>query len=339
MGELRVPIATVAGAPRLLADSGVSATSTARAGGLDPNWFGDPAQTITFSEIGAYLTECVRVTRDDSFPLRLGLAEGLTALTALGYLTQHSPDVRTALATLRDHVHHFAGAIEVTEDDGVASLEYRFLLPQIPGAGLIAEAGMGIGVSMLRQLCGPAWNPIEVRLTRELPWKSTDWQRCVHAPVYFGAQNNLLTFSPQWLEHRIEAANAEFRRLLHQRVERLDAEHGEDLSLQVCSVIRASLLAGDASARHVASRLGLSPRTLHRRLSLEQTSFASLVDRIRFETACYLLEHSTASLEQVADLVGYAYSSGLSRAFRRWAGLSPREWRNKHQNSDSGSRP
>lgn len=135
----------------MLADAGASATTTALAAGLEPDWFGDPTQTVSFSQIGAYLIDCVRITRDDSFPFRLGLAEGLTALTAEGYLTQHSPDVRAALATLRDHVHHFAGAIEVKEQDGSASLVYWFLLPRIRGADLIAEAGMGIGVSLLRQ--------------------------------------------------------------------------------------------------------------------------------------------------------------------------------------------
>ena len=325
--DLIVPIATVASAPRLLADSGASMVDVARSAGLEPDRLEDPTQTISFTEIGRYLTACVRVTGDETFALRLGLAEGLAALTAVGYLAQHSPDVRTALAALSDHVNRFAGAIEVTQDDSVAFLEYRFLLPRIPGAGLIVEAGMGIGVAILRQLCGPAWNPIEVHLTRGLPQQSTEWQRCVQAPVYFGGQDNQLLFSAQWLDHRIQRANAEFRSLLHKRVAQLDAEYGEDLSLQVCSVIRASLLAGDASAHHVASRLGLSPRTLRRRLSEQQTSFAELVDETRFEFTCYLLEHSTASLTQIADLLGYAHSSALSRAFRRWAGLSPREWR------------
>jgi len=326
-GILRVPIATVASAPRLLADAGVSATSTARAAGMEPDWFDDPTQTVSFAQIRAYLAECVQTTRDDSFPFRLGLAEGLTALTAVGYLTQHSPDVRTALATLRDHVHHFAGAIEVKEQGGLASLKYWFLLPKTRGAGLIAEAGMGIGVSILRQLCGPAWNPTEVQLTRRSPQRASEWQGYARAPVQFRAKSNLLVFSAKWLEHRLDRANAEFQRLLLDFVAEADTGHSEDLSVQVCSVIRETLLAGDGSARQVASRLGMSPRTLRRRLGQQGTSFEALQDRTRFEVACHLLEHSSASVIQIADLLGYAYSSALSRAFRRWTGLSPRDWR------------
>lgn len=326
-GDLRVPIATVASAPRLLADAGASAANTAQAAGLEPDWFGDPAQTVSFAEIGAYLTECVRVTRDDSFPFRLGLAEGLAALTAVGYLVQHAPNVRAALNALRDHVHHFAGAIEVKEQGGSASLEYWFLLPRITGAGLIAEAGMGIGVSILRQLCGAAWKPTEVQLKRRRPLRASEWQGYAEAPVQFGAESNLLVFPARWLDHRFERADAEFQHLLLKFAAEADVGRSEDFSLQVCSVIRESLLAGDVSAQQIAYRLGMSPRTLRRRLSGHGTSFEALQDRTRFEFACHLLDHSTASITQTADLLGYAHSSALSRAFRRWTGLSPRDWR------------
>lgn len=152
--------------------------------------------------------------------------------------------------------------------------------------------------------------------------------------MHFGAESNVLIFSAGWLNHRLERPNAEFRRLLHERVAELDAEHSEDFSLQVCSVIRASLLTGDASIRQIASHLSLSPRTLRRRLSAQQTSFETLLEKTRFELSCHLLENSTASMTQIADLLGYAHSSALSRAFRRWTGLSPRDWRARGLRTD-----
>ena len=322
-----MPVATVASAPRLLADAGASFTETALAAGLDPSRLDNPTQTISFEEVGRYLGECVRATRDETFALRLGLAEGLTALNAVGYLAQHSPDVRTALQTIQEHVHHFSGAILLTEKKGIASLDYRFLRPRILGAGLITEAGMGIAVSILRQLCGPAWNPLELRLQRTFPRQPSTWQRCVQAPVQFAADRNQLMFSALWLNRRIEHANQELRRLMIDRIAELDAERSDDFALQVCSVIRGSLLAGDASIGHVASRFELSARSLRRRLSAQETSFDALLEKTRAEVAFHLLESSTASMTQIADLLGYAHSSTFSRAFRRWANKSPRDWR------------
>lgn len=326
-GNLLVPIATVASVPRLLADAGVSVEKTALAVRLDPSMFDDPTRTISFSQVGSLLAECVSATQDETFPLRLGLAQGLMALNAVGYLAQHSTDVRAAFETIREHVHHFAGTIVVSEEKGLVSLDYNFLLPRIQGAGLIAEAGMGIAVSILRQLCGPDWSPVVLRLKRTLPQQTTLWQQCVRAPVQFGSERNQVTFSAIWLDHRLERANPELRRLLLDRVAELDAESSTGFPVQVCSVIRASLLVGDASIRNVASRFYLSPRTLRRRLSAQDATFEALLKKTRFDVACHLLENSTTSMTQIAGLLGYANSSAFSRAFRQWANTSPREWR------------
>jgi AraC-like DNA-binding protein len=111
------------------------------------------------------------------------------------------------------------------------------------------------------------------------------------------------------------------------RVAELDAERSDDLPSTVCSVIRASLLAGDVSIGQIAGRFELSPRTLRRRLDAQKTSFEALLEKTRLEVAFHLLENSTASMTQIADLLGYAHSSTFSRAFRRWANKSPRDWR------------
>ena len=325
--EARVPTATVGGAPGLLAEAGADADETARTAGLDPRRLDDWTHTISFAEMGRYLVECVRASRDETFALRVGLAGGPSALTALGHLAQHSPDVRTSLATLRTYAHQFSGAVSMLQRRGVASLEYSFLLPGVEGAGLIAEAGVGVALSILRRLCGPAWTPIEVRLARGLPGRPTRWRQIVHAPVYFGAERNVVSFSAKWLDQRVERADPELRRILHDRVAELDAEYGEDFSLRVSAVIRSSLLAGDASPAHVSSRLAISARTLRRRLARYDTDFESLLDRTRLEVAGHLLANSAASMTQIAGLLGYAHSSAFSRAFRRWTGKSPRDWR------------
>jgi AraC-like DNA-binding protein len=325
--EIVVPVTILASAAQLLEEDGADPDRTARAAGLDPVRLRNPTETIGFAEIGRYVMECVRASRDDTFPLRLGLAEGPAALNAIGYMAQHSPDVRSSLETLRTYGHIYAGGLTLSRERGLALVEYKFLFPRIEGAGPMSEAAVGILVSVLRQLCGPAWNPIEVRMSRRVPPQPSKWRQCIGAPVTFGAEGNLVVFSAKWLDQPVERADPELRRILHDRVAELDAEHGADLPARVCSVIRASLLTGDVSTRNVANRLAVSERTLRRRLTGEESSFEALLDRTRFEVACHLLENSAASITQIADLLGYAHSSALSRAFRRWANTSPRDWR------------
>ena len=325
--EPGVPIAAVASGPQLLLDAGVEPAGVALAAGLDPGWFDDPALTISLARMGHYLQECVHATRDETFALRLGLAEGAGALYTVGYLARHSTDVRTALSTVQTYVHHFGGELTLDQARGSAWFEYRFLFPALDGASLVSEGGLGIGVAFLRQLCGRNWRPDEIRIARPRPAQPARWRQCLQAPVMFGSDSNLVVFKARWLDHPVERADAELRRIMQAQVLALEAEHGADYPSRVCSALRACLLTGDASVRQVASRLATSPRTLRRRLAASRTSFDELRDRTRLETACHLLENSEASITGIADLLGYAHASALSRAFRRWTQQTPREWR------------
>ena len=327
--EPTTPIGTIGSAPGLLAEARVDADATARAAGIDPSRFADPASLIRFSEMSRYLGECIRATRDDRFALRMGLSEGPGALNAIGYLAQHSPDVRSSLVTLKTYVHHFAGAISVRRQRGLAIYEYNFLHPHIESAGLITEAAMGLSLAVLQKLCGPAWSAIEVRLARPLPLNPQAWRRCVHAPIVFGSTQNRIVFSAKWLDQPVESADRALHRILHDHVAGLDATRTTSLPVQVRAVIRAALLAGYATPRHVADRLALGTRTLARRLAQNGTSFEVLLDDTRHEIACQLLGNSSASITKIADLLGYAHSSAFTRAFRRWADTSPREWRHR----------
>jgi len=222
--EVVVPVTSVASASRLLAEAGADADQAARSAGLDPLRFDDPTAKIGFAQVGRYLIECVRASRDDTFALRLGLTQGPSALNAVGYMAQQSPDVLSSLETLRTYGHIFAGGLTLSRERGLAVLECEFLLPRIEGAGLISEAAVGILVSVLRQLCGPAWNPLEVRMSRVLPPQPSRWRQCIGAPVSFGADGNLVVFSAKWLDQQVERADPELSRILHDRVAELDAD-------------------------------------------------------------------------------------------------------------------
>ena len=78
---------------------------------------------------------------------------------------------------------------------------------------------------------------------------------------------------------------------------------------------------------HVSEMLGTSPRTLQRKLSAHGTSFREVVGRARFARARELLEEPEISLGEIAVRLGYDDHGSFSRAFRRWAGVSPRAYR------------
>lgn len=81
------------------------------------------------------------------------------------------------------------------------------------------------------------------------------------------------------------------------------------------------------SIESVADRLHMSDRTLKRQLAAEGTSFSSLVDEVRYRHATSLLSRTDYTLEQIADELGYSDVANFSRAFKRWSGRSPSNWR------------
>ena len=79
----------------------------------------------------------------------------------------------------------------------------------------------------------------------------------------------------------------------------------------------------------VATTLFVSERTLKRRLQAEEASFQHLVDQVRLERAGELLQQTAMNLSQIADALGYADAANFTRAFKRWTGQSPSQYRNQ----------
>ena len=81
------------------------------------------------------------------------------------------------------------------------------------------------------------------------------------------------------------------------------------------------------SSDEVARLFAISPRALRLRLRSDATSFQQLLDQVRFAVARQLLQNTQLAMSEVAAALRYADLPGFSRAFRKWAGMSPRDWR------------
>jgi AraC-like DNA-binding protein len=84
---------------------------------------------------------------------------------------------------------------------------------------------------------------------------------------------------------------------------------------------------GVRSVEEVAEALGISTRTLHRKLKAEGVVFSDITDAHQHKQACALLRDARLSVEEVAEQVGYSDVSNFTRAFRRWTGLTPAAFR------------
>ena len=164
-----------------------------------------------------------------------------------------------------------------------------------------------------------------------MPADITEHARLFRCSVKFGAPSNRLTFASSLLSLPIARADASLCALLDRHAEELLAKFPPRDSLidQVRGIIADEFRGGDPSLERVADQLGLTPRTLQRKLHELGTSHNELLDQMRRQLAMrYLREHEMAICE-VAYLLGFSESSSFHRAFKRWTGITPKEYRGR----------
>jgi AraC-like DNA-binding protein len=192
------------------------------------------------------------------------------------------------------------------------------------------ESTAVIGARILRRLAGRGWRPSEVRLRHGRPAVTTEHARLLEAPVRFGQAQNALVFAEAILEARVRDADPWLLPIvedhLRQQVAGPDAGSWPQV---VRELVARSMSEGQTTLRATSRRLGLSVRTFQRRLADHGLVFKQLVDDVRRELALRYLGDASATLTDVAMLLGYSELSAFDRAFRRWTGSSPLEHRRR----------
>jgi AraC-like DNA-binding protein len=111
---------------------------------------------------------------------------------------------------------------------------------------------------------------------------------------------------------------------------------GRDLATGVRSALRAERRLGAANAERTARRLGLSVRTLSRRLREEGTGYRAIYDELRAERARQQLAQTDRAIAEIADQLGFANPQSFQRAFRRWSGTSAARYRAQFSATGTG---
>jgi AraC-like DNA-binding protein len=157
----------------------------------------------------------------------------------------------------------------------------------------------------------------------------------VFAPlrVEFGSSCDAIVFPDALLAMPSAKANAPVHAALLRTADQLLLDVGRPGSFadQVRRQVSASLAAAGNCAYLVASAMGISGRTLARRLNEEGITFSALLEEVRVECARYYLERSELESRAISRLLGYSCTATFCRAFQRWHGTTPRSYRRRHR--------
>ena len=219
-------------------------------------------------------------------------------------------------------------ALSATVDSGVARL--RMEIPVVPGGvpRPPAEYTLAALLAGARALL-PDLAPLRVRFSFAEPADAAEHRRVFGCPVEYAAEHTELLFTRTDWNRRVPGADDALLVLLEQHAASIRAglPDREDLLARLQDEVAAELPGGAPSLADVARRLGMSARTLQRRLAAEDTTFAAQLDVLRQRLARVHLADDDVALCEVAWLLGFSEQSAFTRAFKRWTGVSPSAWR------------
>jgi AraC-like DNA-binding protein len=327
--EAAARVGGVQAIPAVLRGLGADPAKVFADAGVDLALLDNPENQISFADRGRLMRQCMTATGCLHFGLLVGKHSGLHQLGLVGLLVKYSPDVGTALRSLVRYFHLRArgAVVTVTLEGDAAALGYEFYHRQSEASDQIVDGALAFEFNIMRTLCGATWKPIEACFAHREPADVGPFRRFFECPLSFDAGRNALVFEASWLNRHMPTDDPTLRALLLGQIDALEATHGIDLTAQVRSVLRTALLTRHASAEQIAALFSVHPRTLARQLQACGTRFQALVDEVRFEIARQLLEQSAMDVRDVAAALNYADASAFTRAFRRWSGWTPAQWR------------
>jgi AraC-like DNA-binding protein len=170
--------------------------------------------------------------------------------------------------------------------------------------------------------------PESVTFTHPKPACSAKFFEYFRCPVVFEAPTNSLTLSIDAVDKNLPGSHPQLAELADQVIidylAKLDQNH---IPQKVKAVIIDQLPSGNVTNKNVARALYMSSRKLQRQLQGAGTTFNTLLTEIRQDLAQKYLEDQDTSITEIAFLLGFSESSAFSRAFKRWRGVPPSEYR------------
>jgi len=243
------------------------------------------------------------------------------ALAELGAVAQSLLGAPTLLRTIQDfrrlaHSESSTANLDLTPyGNRHALFSVRFSLSHQPGQWQ-AELCLLMWMLKIVRLVDPKWSPTEIwctagatcdrlRAIESLATRPRFNQRCTGFPIPF----SMLVLPQERCERRAEVDEA----VLWSTAPSDSASGAVKQLIQAYAEDRWMTLAEASDA------LGVNARTLQRRLAVEDKTYSALLQETRAEVAGHLLDHTDASLSEIARLLGYSDLSNFNRAFRRWA--------------------
>lgn len=314
---------------------GFAADQVCVTAGIDPRWLEEPNSRVPASAMARLWVAGERLTGDADLGLHSAESYNPGALSIVGYVILSCRTAEDALVRLARYAPLLNEGLQVQVDrvhgltrcrfgaaDGVASF-----LQHAPRQAVETLAA-GIVLTLGRLAVRPPV-PVEVTFRHSAPLSTVEHRRLLGETVRFDRPDNAVVYTTSSLAAGMVSADPglldSFEVDAMRRLAQLTS-HGP-ISGRIQAILGARLKGEVPSLASIAAELGMSERSVQRGLHEERTSYRALIDEVRKDLALAHLSRSGATAADVAFLLGFSEPSAFTRAFRRWTGLSPSQFK------------
>ena len=323
---------TKAWAQRFAAEK-ISVPMLLRRAGLTANLFEQEKIYVTTAEVFAIWRTVAEMNHDPGFGLKLG--------TELRFERSHPVSIAGVCSrTFGDALHRLSRYKQLTCPEEIrvhrkareTSVEFFFIEAKEAQPDIMVDLGLSWILCVGRRGSDCQIKPLRLELTRPVKDRAL-LERHFDCRVRFNADRNALVFRSSDLNRPFVTHNEELVQIIGTQLE-AELKTGNmnvNVGQQVKDTLTRSLAGKRPTLQDVAQELGLSSRTLQRRLTDAGFTFQQLVEETRRELARHSLKKHTVELPEVAFLLGFEDANSFFRAFQGWERTSPGEWRTRGQ--------
>lgn len=298
--------------------------------------------TVTYDRVplNRYLALFEWLSRELDRPnlgLQLSNETGVEAIGAVGYLFLSSGTLEQAFTSLVQNLSAIQDVSHMTlsMDSRYAMISYRVAQENLANCRQDNEYSLAFMWRLAKLFTGNTCPLVQVDFEHAKPDDVRYHRRVFGAPVLFSQPNNNLYLPVSAMQMSAAVLDSRLHPILQTRLSAIAPQQAQQLSFsdRVVELFTDELLRQGIRAKLIAARLGMSTATLHRRIRGDGNTFKGLLDGHCKMLAQRMLSQHTLPVSAVARRLGYAETACLTRAFQRWFGMTPRQYRSRQRKS------
>jgi AraC-like DNA-binding protein len=328
-----ISIAVTTGLLESIATAGGDPDQILLACGLCRSDLSNREGSILCSVFTRLLDEGARATGDNCFGLHFGERYNPKNIGALSYVVLNSPTIKAGFDNIGRYlrIHNEAGRVSLETVGERVYLRHWLADLGTDKPRQHNEYSMAVALNLIRLMVGSQWTPVEVQFAHQMPGETAEHTRVFGAPIAFDCPTNAFVIDGEFVERQVPAADERLYRILQRYLEKVLEElpPEDDLLAASRKAIAELMREGSPALAQVTKKLSMSQRTLERRLKEHGTAFKKLLDDTRRRFALKYLKDRKNTLTEIAFLLGYSEVSAFNRAFKRWTGSPPLDYRRR----------